>query len=204
MMSQIKFLLASLCLLFTSHVALANQAPPIEVVETTVEQFIEVITNESLSAEDKKQVFHNILDQRMDLKASSQRVLGRHWQHASKEDKSKFTDLFQQVLVKTYFGLLNQYTDEKVSFENQKINKKRYAEVNTKIVIKGNDVPVKYRLIKRKDNWRVYDVQAEGISMVNTFKQDYKSILRNQGLAQLNAALEKKLAKPNPEVMASN
>ncbi len=191
----------SLVFVFMSHLICANAyaetpATPIAAVQKTVDSFIDIISNNKLDKETKKSAFSATIDEGMDLTASAQRVLATQWKKSADQDRKEFTLLFKQVLINTYYGLLSKYTDEKVIYINELIKKERYATVNTNIIIKGNAIPVQYKLIKRKDAWRIYDVSAEGISMVKTFNKDYKTILRTKGLAYLNTALQKKYSKP--------
>ena len=49
-------------------------------------------------------------------------------------------------------------------------------EVLTSINIKGKEVPVSYRMIK-KDGWVVYDMVIEGISMVQNYRSQFQDLL---------------------------
>ncbi len=189
----------SLILVFISNLISIKayaETTAIASVQKTVDNFINIITNEQLDTASKKAAFSITINEGMDLTASAQRVLATQWKKSEDQDRKEFTQLFKQVLINTYYGLLSKYTDEKVIYINELIKKERYATVNTNIIIKGNAIPVQYKLIKRKDVWRIYDVRAEGISMVKTFNKDYKTILRTKGLAYLNSALKKKYSKP--------
>ena len=93
------------------------------------------------------------------------------------------------------FSLLNKYTNEKVEYLKESIKKKKYAKVATQIVMSDKKIPVTYKLIFRKNQWRIYDFSAEGVSMVSTYINDYKSTLKRSGLSGLNEILKVKLAK---------
>ena len=57
--------------------------------------------------------------------------------------------------------------------------------------MKNKKVPVTFKLILRKGLWRIYDFSAEGVSMVSTYINDYKSTLKKGGLESLNEILAK-------------
>jgi len=148
-----------------------------------------------LSNPEKKALIIDVVKEKMNMKVLAQRVAFRHWKKASKEEQSLFIENFTQVVVNTYFALLSEYTNEKVEYLKEEIKKKKYAKVETNIVMSDKKIPVLYKLIFRKDQWRIYDFSAEGVSMTSTYINDYKSTLKRGGLKGLNEILIKKLSK---------
>ena len=56
------------------------------------------------------------------------------------------------------------------------------AVVGTKIITKnGTEVPIDYRLFRRGDNWKVYDVNIEGISLVSNYRTQFNKIIQSSG-----------------------
>ena len=74
----------------------------------------------------------------------------------------------------------------------EEIKKGKYAKVKTNIVLTDKKIPVNYKLLLRKNQWRIYDFSAEGVSLISTYTNDYKSTLKRGGLAGLNEILRKK------------
>lgn len=180
----------------TSHaIQMSSVQTPTQSVRATVDQLIATISTNELSQAQKREQIEALVDSGMDLKASAQRVLAVYWKKTKAEDRQDFILLFKQVLINTYFSLLNKYNDEQVNYLNETIRKGRFATVNTEVIHKGIRIPVQYKMLKRKDKWRIYDVRAEGISMVSSFNKDYKRIIRTQGVSGLNKAIATKLDK---------
>ena len=44
------------------------------------------------------------------------------------------------------------------------------------------DIPIVYKLRKRSDGWFVYDVEIENVSMVSTYRETYRSVVRKDGM----------------------
>ncbi len=68
----------------------------------------------------------------------------------------------------------------------------------------GNLYAVIYRLeLTRGDasaaSWRVYDVIAEGVSLIANYRGQFEPIVRSSGPGGLIRTLEAKLAEPLPE-----
>ena len=164
-------------------------------LKVAVERLISIAGNATLDKDQKKSLIIDVVNEKMDMQVLSQRVVSRHWKKSSNEDQREFIGLFTQVVVNTYFSLLNEYTNEKVEYLKEEIKKKKYAKISTNIVMIDKKIPVTYKLVLRKGKWRIYDFSAEGVSMISTYTNDYKSTLKRGGLAGLIKILNVKLAK---------
>jgi len=179
---------------FTSFGSIAAVGTPTSSLTEAINLFLNVAGNKALSTEEKKSRITEIVKSKVDLPVVSQRVISRYWKKASKDDKKEFITLFTQVIVNTYASLLNEYTNEEVEYLKEEIKKGKYAKVNTNIVLTDKKIPVNYKLLLRKNQWRIYDFSAEGVSLISTYTNDYKSTLKRSGLAGLNEILRKKVA----------
>ena len=183
---------------FSSFFSVAETGSPTSSLTEAVNLFVSVAGDKALSLEEKKVSITEIVKNKMDLPVVSKRVVSRYWKKASKEDKKEFIGLFTQVIVNTYASLLNQYNNEEVEYLKEEIKKGKYAKVNTNIVLADKKIPVNYKLLLRNDEWRIYDFSAEGVSLISTYTNDYKTTLKRSGLAGLNEVLKKKVAaKPS-------
>ena len=188
-------LLALLLTIFTliSFVSKAEAGTPTSSLTEAINLFLDVAGNTALSAEDKKNRITEIVKDKVDLPVVSQRVISRYWKKASKDEKKEFIALFTQVIVNTYASLLNEYTNQEVEYLKEEIKKGKYAKVKTNIVLTDKKIPVNYKLLLRKNKWRIYDFSAEGVSLISTYTNDYKSTLKRGGWAGLNEILRKKV-----------
>jgi phospholipid transport system substrate-binding protein len=185
----------ALILSLATFSVVAAPMTPTESLQLAVDRLL-VIAGDKVSTEtEKKAAIVDVVKDKIDLQVLSQRVVSRHWKKANLEQKKEFIGLFTQVVVNTYFALLKEYNNEEVEYLKENIKKGKYAKITTYIVMKDKKVPVTFKLILRKDLWRIYDFSAEGVSMVSTYINDYKSTLKKGGLANLNKVLAAKLDK---------
>jgi phospholipid transport system substrate-binding protein len=49
----------------------------------------------------------------------------------------------------------------------------------------GKVLPVVYRLHNKTGEWKVFDVEVDGISLVKTFKSSFSPILKDGGIDKL-------------------
>jgi phospholipid transport system substrate-binding protein len=67
------------------------------------------------------------------------------------------------------------------------------VEVSSVVVMKaGQQVPINYRVIKKENEWRVYDVVIEGVSLINNYRTQFREILGNNPPEKLLETLRKK------------
>ena len=178
-----------------SFSVVAEPLTPTESLRSAVDRLLVIASDKSSTEADKKALIVEVVKEKIDLQVLSQRVVSRHWKKSTHEQKREFIGLFTQVVVNTYSTLLNEYNNEEVEYLKVDIKKGKYAKINTRIVMKNKKVPVTFKLIFRKGLWRIYDFSAEGVSMISTYINDYKSTLKRGGLENLNKVLAKKLAK---------
>ena len=120
-----------------------------------------------------------------DFRTTSRLVLGPFWSQATDAQKAAFMDAFQDMLMRTY-------ADALLSYEDQPIRVKRptggYFDwdkaVPTEIVLKdGRPVQVKYYLYRNpQGEWKVYDVVAENVSFIMSYRNVLQEDARRLGL----------------------
>ena len=54
------------------------------------------------------------------------------------------------------------------------------------------EIAITYRMHKVSDKWMVYDVIVEGVSLVNTYRQQFRSFLRKSSYDVLVKKLREK------------
>lgn len=126
-----------------------------------------------------------------DMKELSRRALGAQWSKFTPEQQARFVSAFGHLLQNTYLDKIESYTDEKVQYLNEQNLGSGKAEIATKVVGKGKEIPITYRLIDH-NGWKVYDVIIEGVSLVQNYRTQFGQILVNETPDTLIAKIEAK------------
>ena len=136
-------------------------------------------------------IFPNIDTVRM-----SALVLGKHWRKASKQQKKQFIAAFKTLLVNTYSATFTE------QFDNWTINylplklkaSDKTTTVKTIVSQAGKaDAKIDYAMVLRNDQWKIYDLKVEGISLVISNRETFNQMIRDSGsLDNVIAELEKK------------
>ena len=133
----------------------------------------------------------------------AKRSLGAQWKQLNDEERQEFVRLFAQLLRDTFAGRLEEYSDEEVHFLQER-REGSYAEVSAKLTGSKVATDLDFRLLYRADNWRVYDVVADGISLVHSYREQFTTIIRKTSYPELVAKLKQKSGELTPFAKTSN
>lgn len=129
-------------------------------------------------------------------------VLGRIWKTATNEERQRFKQEFQTLLVRTYSRAFVEFRDWSVRFLPLDM-----APDATKVIVKTEvlqpgiqPVAVNYRMVLSKGQWKAYDIMIEGVSLVTNYRTTFSNEVKTKG--SLNAVIDS-LAKRNAEALAS-
>ena len=96
---------------------------------------------------------------------------------------------------KTYLDKVEGYSGEKVRYVGESIEGD-YAVLKVKIVPdRSEEISVDYRLRKKDNNWFVYDISIEGVSLVNNYRVQFNNILMRSSYQKLVRRLREKMAE---------
>ena len=171
-------------------------ANPMEEIKQTTDKILSIVTNPALKApsktEEREKLIHQAVYERFDWEEMSRRSLATHWAKRTPEERKEFVSLFSELLERTYMKKVEGFSGEKVLYEGEAIERD-YATVKVKIVTqKDKDIPVEYRLKKEGNNWFIYDVSIEGVSLVNNYRTQFNSILFQSSYEDLVKRLREK------------
>lgn len=173
---------------------IADGATPLAVVRHTVDGVIAVLADAGRSEDSRRREVKALISENFDFAAMANRVLATNWRKASKSERSRFTNLFRELLGNTYWTRISAYTNEQVEYLGERQRSERLATVSTLIKTDSTDIPVDYKLYLRDGRWLAYDVVIEQVSLVRNYRSSFQDIVRQKGIAGLISDLETKVA----------
>ena len=172
--------------------------PPTDSMKMTIDEVLRIVREKELKlpekAEERRHLLENVVAARFDYTEMSRRALGAPWNQLTDQQKQEFVDLFRTLLTNSYADKIETYSGEGVQYLNER-TEKEYAEVRTKVLSGKTEIPLDYRLINKTDDWRVYDVVVDGVSLVNNYRGQFTKILRASSYSDLVDQLRKKTGK---------
>ena len=186
-------------LLFLTIPALdaASGGTPTEQIKTTTEKILAVVSSPELKepamADERRRRIRAAVDERFDWEEIASRALARHWRERTEKERQEFIELFGELLERTYLKKVEGYGGEKVSYDGERIDGE-YAEVIVKILtLKGTEIPVEYRVKKQGDDWLVYDIVIQGVSLVKNYRTQFNDIINRSSYDELVKKLRTKV-----------
>jgi len=119
-------------------------------------------------------------------------VLGRHGRGASDADVKLFADALADSLMSRYgSALLSFDTGLKVRVKSETpLKGGAIVKVSSEYMRAGGQTtPVDYLMRKTGANWQVFDVLVEGVSFVQTFRNQFDAPLTSKSIKQVAADL---------------
>jgi len=159
----------------------ADVSTPTGRCKDSIEKVLKLVKDEGLSTDVRWSRIKDVIDNSFDFQTMSQSVLATNWRKASLGEREKFIDYFSKHLFNTYRNIIQSYTDEQIRYEKETIDGDR-AVVDTIVVTKTAEIPVKYKLKNNDGVWYAYDVEIEGASLVNKYRNEYGTIFNNEGM----------------------
>jgi len=190
------------CLMLFAALAWADDAATTEdnpkiVVEKAVNGILHALESrkdQSRLTEEDREAIRKQVEGRFDYREMARRSVGKAWKKESAEKQAAFTETFRNLLERSYGNRLSEYHGQIVEFDSAEYKKKK-ARVKTRVVDANKTTPVEYRLHKRDNKWQVYDIKIEGVSLVGTFRKDFKGPLKKEGFDGLLKQLQEKVER---------
>jgi phospholipid transport system substrate-binding protein len=172
---------------------------PTDKIKAVSDKLIAIVFDNSLKTPEMKdkreQMVIEIVDGLFNWEEFSRRALARNWNKRTDSEKRDFISLFRLLVERTYMAKAGQYSGGKVVFLDEKIEGD-YGKVSTQVLTSaGTQIPVEYRVMKKDSVWWVYDVNIEGVSLVNNYRSQFNDILIKSSFEDLLKRLKEKLEK---------
>ena len=201
-------LILALGLLLPSASAVAENLGPEELVrKVTADVLATVQKDKQLQAGDRKRAL-DLAEEKIlplvDFDYATQLAVGRAWRTATPQQRQQLVSEFRTMLVRIYSNALGVYRGQTmVVLPVRMANGATDTTVRNQYISPGKPpVTVEYSMHKTNGGWKIYDIVAEGISLVLTYRGDFSNIVQQSGVDGLIKRLAEKNA-PAPSRAAS-
>jgi phospholipid transport system substrate-binding protein len=169
---------------------------PTEQIKTTVDKALVVLKDPRLKpaakVKERRELLKQILFTRFDFTEMAKRSLGANWRRRTPQEQEEFVRLFTDVLEHAYASIIESYTDENILYLNERVDG-GFADVNSKIVTsKGEEYSINYKAHLVGNDWKVYDVVAENVSLVNNYRSQFNRVIAKDSYEELVRRLKDK------------
>ncbi len=193
-------LLALASTLLPAHASDIDRSNPYDMVETAAQRAFDRLKAEReqirTSPNELKVVVKEELLPYVDYRYAAYKVMGKNYKNVSKEDRARFVVAFKNYLVTTYAQALTLYDQQEVKFGTRpKENGSNIAVIKALVLDpKAPEIEVafKARRNSKTGQWGVYDMVAEGISLLSSKRAELEGLIRQKGITEVIEMLNDK------------
>ena len=174
-----------------------EQASPYVTLENVGDKLFSRIAASQQEIKKFPSLMNDIVDEELmpsiDYTYASYRILGKHLQNTTKEQREQFVNSMRSYLSRTYATALTKYTNQKIVFEPEKpVEGKRIVAIKMQIVELNSptiDVVFKMRKNKKTGEWKAFDMVVEGISLLSSKQAELNNKIAKEGIEQVSLEL---------------
>lgn len=142
------------------------------------------ILSSKLSDDEKIIRLKEIGERSVDIEGVGLYTLGKYRKTLTDSQKKQYKELFKNYFLKSFAGRLVGYTDAKITVLSEEIKNEKYTIVYSKLVGTSErpEVKIDWRVYtKDPENPLIRDLVIEGLSLARTQKEEFNSIIANNG-----------------------
>jgi phospholipid transport system substrate-binding protein len=198
-MTRMFFLLIGLS--FAGSALAQEQSPEALVKKMTDDVLTAIKSDKQLAAGDRQKALklaeEKILPH-VDFGEATRLAVGRSWNDANPEQRKRLVAEFRSMLVRTYSNAIGAYEGQ-----TMRVLPLRMKPEDTEVTVRnqfvragGKPVAVDYQMLKSGSGWKIYDISVEGVSLVLTYRSEFDTIVKQQGIEGLIKRLSERNTPP--------
>ena len=190
MRKALAWVLAAGLVLTGSPATAAEEQGPEEIIRGATERVLDALREHE--GEPEPQELYDLVREEVvphiNMKLVTRFAMGQHWNAASSEQRRAIAEELTTLLIRTYSEPLLEYDDEEVVYGSARVDEER-GRASMSMEVEQSDgpaIPVTYQFRKREDDpWQVFDVSVEGVSLVTSYRDNFNSEIRRNGVEGL-------------------
>ena len=184
-------------LVLTITITYANALQENEIQEQMtkkIDNVLLVLEKKELSLSQKGEEIIKIIDEVFDYELMAKIALGKEtWNNLSAPKQKEFVKIFETKLKNSYVEKLELYNDQKVKILGLKPHNNTRLQLETELIGKEGSYKINYNFYnksKEKEQWLIYDVDLVGVSIIQTYRQQFSGLLKEKTFDEMLALLE--------------
>lgn len=182
-------------------VSAADVPAPELLVRNTSKDVLDAIKKENITPADKR--FRDLIETKVlpsfDFNRLTALAVGKYWRQATPEQQAALIREFRTLLVRTYSTAVGAN-----KLQNIDVKPVKMADADTDVTVRtevsaatGQPFPIDYKLLKVGNDWKVYDIAVEGVSLVTNYRTSFGQSIQKDGIDGLIKALvDRNAAQP--------
>jgi phospholipid transport system substrate-binding protein len=177
-----------------------NNKDPYLMIKSVATKTFKRFADEQQAIQANPNILKNIVREELmpyiNYQYSAFKVVGKHLKKTTAQERKDFVPAFREYLVTSYAQVFTLYDNQVVEFSPAKnFSDKKIVAVNTRVIMQGRDdidVSFKVRKDRKTDEWKAFDMIAEGVSLLDSKQAELGGVIRQKGLPYVTELLKKK------------
>lgn len=188
-------LLAGLVAVTAPEAGRASEEGAAAFVQDMAAKVVNSIADKSLSLAERQHRFRKLLHEGLDMEHVAGFVLGPYRRRVDPSDFAEFQEVLEEFIVQSYAWRFRDYAGQTLEVVSVRAAQ-RGREIVKSHILQPNGGPsleVSWTLHKKAGDYKVIDIQVQGLSMMTTQRDEYVEFLRGENgrLQSLVEALRK-------------
>jgi phospholipid transport system substrate-binding protein len=198
---MMKRILVGLMIMFAAITdAAAQDTTTVEaMLRNKVDEALTILRAPDQDMDQKKQAIVAIVEPLFDFPLMAKLVLGKkHWTSLTPEEQQRFETLFVERLKSSYIDKIDLYRDEQVAWKPAITEGPNKVRIPSAIVSRNEEITTAYKLYRASRQWKIYDVEVQGVSIVSSYRSQFDQILTSGSKEDLFRELESSSQPASP------
>lgn len=166
-------------------------------MEKNINQTIHILQTSNKNIESIAKEIFTMFDSIFDYHLMAQLSLSKKYKTLSPSQQKEFDVAFEKNLKRSFTDKLHLYKDETMKvLGGQKTKANRY-NLKTSIILDGKIHYITFKFHELNQDWKIYDVDILGISVIQTYRSQFADIISQEGFEKLLQKLESEIRFEN-------
>jgi len=197
------FLLVMVSFISTAQANDVDKKNPYKMIQEVAEITFKRFADEHDAIRKNPNLLKNIVSEELmpyiNYKYAAGKVLGTQFKKTTKAERAEFVPVFRDYLVTSYAQVFTLYNKQKVTYEKEKnLKDKKIVKVRTQVLELGRDpinIAFNVRKNRKTNEWKAFDMIAEGVSLLDSKKAELGGLIRQKGLGHVTKLLKEKSSR---------
>ncbi len=197
------FLLVMVSFIAAAQASDVDKKNPYKMIQEVAEITFKRFADEHDAIRKNPNLLKNIVSEELmpyiNYKYAAGKVLGTQFKKTTKAERAEFVPVFRDYLVTSYAQVFTLYNKQKVTYEKEKnIGNKKIVKVRTQVLEFGRDpihIAFTVRKNRKTNEWKAFDMIAEGVSLLDSKKAELGGLIRQKGLGYVTKLLREKSSR---------
>jgi len=151
-------------------------------IQSLGDEAITTLTRSELTANAREAKFRRLLRQGFAIEGIAKFVLGRYWRTITTDQRRRYLNAFEELIVKTYAARFEQYNGDSFRVTGERPDGEAGRLVESEInQSSGPPLKVQWRVREGSEGLKIVDILVEGVSLAVTQRSEFAAVVQRHG-----------------------